>query len=125
MKKIRLLVATISMVMVATMTFGQSITVTDIPVKQYASGAFRPAVTVEWYRADGLVITETVFTTESAIASGVTVTDLPPYFALYSEILTIKIYVYFANETHYAVYPGSATSANRLLEPQYWVVVPD
>ena len=124
MKKIKLLVATIAMIMVSTVAFGQrSITITDTPENPLAT-SIRVPVTVEWYRTDGIVFTETVNTTGFELSSGVTVTASPVFMDSYCEIETIKIYVYYSFETHYAIYPGTATEASREKEPQYWIVVP-
>ena len=123
MKKIRLLVVTIALVMVSTMAFGQSIRIVDSPT--LISLASDPVtVVVEWHRAvDGVILTQTVNTTARTLSSGIIVTA-PLYWGIYSDILTVKIYVDYPRETHYAVYPGTATSADRIREPQYWIIVP-
>lgn len=121
MKKIKFLLPFLVLFMLSGTVFGQSITIFDPPV-DLSANLYQLPVTVEWYRTDGIVLTQTVYTTEAGISAGITVTA-PPYWGIYSPIMTIKIYVYFNDETHYAIYPGTATRASRLKEPQYWIVV--
>ena len=127
MKKIRLLVATIAMIMVSTVAFGQTVHPTSIVIQDYPTLEETISsinVRVEWYGSNGGMYYSETITYVDDLGNGIMINMPTVNERSFFPVVEMHIIITYSREIHYGVYKGHPVLASRILHPQYWVVVP-